>query len=208
MIKVAIADDHKIVLEGLTSLIESEANIEVVGKALNGQKLLEVLKTITVDVVVVDIEMPIMNGIEATRSILKEYPTVKVLVLTMYNTIGFIRKIAETGAHGYILKNKGKEELVEAIETVYEGKKYYGEEVTKTLLNSFRQKDMAGEIHLTRREKEVLKLIAAGHTTKEISQKLNIAPTTVETHRRNLIEKTGVANTKALVNFAVKHGYE
>lgn len=208
MIKVLIVDDHKIVLEGLSSLIAPKKNMMVVGEVLNGKEALEVLEKSKVDVAIVDIEMPEMNGVELTKVILKLYPDVKVLILTMYNTINFIRKIAEIGAHGYILKNKGKEELIDAILAVNEGKQYYGEEVTKTLVSSFKQKDMAGEVRLTKREKDVLKLIARGYTSRKISAELSIAQTTVETHRRNLIEKTGVLNTKSLVSFAVKHGYE
>ena len=165
MIKVLIVDDHKIVLEGLSSLIAPRENVMVVGEALNGKEALEVLGKSKVDVAIVDIEMPEMNGVELTKTILKLYPDVKILILTMYNTINFIRKIAEIGAHGYILKNKGKEELIDAILAVNEGKQYYGEEVTKTLVSSFKQKDMAGEVRLTKREKDVIKLIARGFCT-------------------------------------------
>ncbi len=207
MINVVIADDHKIVLEGLSSLIALRDDITVVGEVLNGKSAINLLKTTQVDVVVLDIEMPVMNGVEAARIIRNDYPETKVLILTMYNDIGFIRKIAETGAQGYILKNRGKEELIEAILTVYDGGQYFGEEVTKTMFFGMRKENMAGEIRLTKREKEILKLIADGNTTPKISQHLNIAPTTVETHRRNLIEKTGVPNTKGLVRFAIENGY-
>ncbi|WP_456438569.1 response regulator [Psychroserpens sp.] len=207
MINIVIADDHKIVLEGLSSLIALNNDMSVVGEAINGKEVLTILKAIKVDIVVLDIEMPEMNGVEAAKIIRKDYPEVKVLILTMYNEIGFIRKIAETGAHGYILKNRGKEELIEAILTVFEGGQYFGKEVTKTMFSGMKKEGMAGEIHLTKREKEILKLIADGYTTPKISQQLSIAPTTVETHRRNLIEKTGVPNTKGLVRFAIENGY-
>ena len=207
MIKTVLADDHKIVLEGLAFMIENQNNIEVVGKALNGKEVLDVLSKNVVDVVVLDIEMPEMDGVETTRFIRQQYPDVKIVILTMYNTIGFIRKIAEAGAHGYILKNKGGEELVSAILAVYHGEEYFGEEVSKTLFSSMKQKNMAGEVRLTRREKDVLKLIADGLTSAQISEELSIAKTTVETHRRNLIDKTGVPNTKGLVRFAIEQGY-
>jgi len=206
-IKVIIADDHKIVLEGLLSLIEPHKEISVIGKASQGLEVLSILKEKEVDVVVLDIEMPVMDGIETTKIIRKEYPDIKILILTMYNTIGFIRKIAETGAHGYILKNKGKEELIAAIYKVYEGGEYFGEDVTKTLIASMKTQNMAGEIRLTKREIEVLKLIVDGKKTKEISEILIIAETTVNTHRQNLLSKVGVSNTAGLVRFAIEKGY-
>jgi two-component system nitrate/nitrite response regulator NarL len=207
MIRVVIADDHKIVLEGLVSLIEANKNITIVGKATQGDEVLDILENKEVDVVVLDIEMPELDGIEATKIICEQYPKVKILILTMYNTIGFIRKIAETGAHGYILKNKGKEELIAAIHKVHAGGQYFGEDVTKILIASFKNAKMAGEIKLTKREVEVLKLIADEYTTPMISSKLHIASTTVETHRRNLIEKIGVSSTNGLVRYAVENGY-
>ena len=207
MIKVIIADDHKIVLEGLSSLIEPEKEITTIGKALNGIEVMDILKENEADVVILDIEMPKMDGIETAKLIREQFPDVKILILTMYNEIGFIRKIAEAGAHGYILKNKGMEELITAIHAVFQDEEYFSEEVTKTMISSMRKKDMAGEVRLTKREKEVLPLIADGKTTKQISELLHIADTTVETHRRNLIEKTGVANSKALIRFAFENGY-
>lgn len=208
MIQIVIADDHKIMLEGLVSLTKEDKTIKIVDEVLNGQQVLEVLqKEKKVDVVILDIEMPEMDGIEATKLIRQKYPAVKVLILTMYNEIGFIRKIIEAGAHGYILKNKGKEELVYAIHKVYEGNEHFGEEVSKTLINSMKTKGIAGEVKLTKREIDVLKLIADEYTTPMISKELHIAPTTVETHRRNLIVKTGVSSTIGLVRFAVEKGY-
>jgi len=207
MIKIIIADDHKIVLDGLTSIINTNDEIEIVGKALNGIQVIELLKTNSVDAVVLDIEMPEMDGVETAKIIKENYPQIKILILTMYNEIGFIRKILEAGAHGYILKNKGKEELVTALKSICNGMDYFGEEVSKTLFSSMRNKNVNGEIKLTKKETEVLKLIANGDTTPIISQKLFIANTTVETHRRNLIEKTGVKGTKGLIKFAIENGY-
>ena len=207
MIKVIIADDHKIVLEGLVSLISPNNDIVIIGEANNGNEVLQILEKKETDVVVLDIDMPEMDGIEATKIIRKRYPKVKILILTMHSTIGFVRKIVETGANGYILKNKGKEELVSAIKALHAGGEYFGQDITKILISSLKQSNMAGEIKLTRREIEVLKLIADEFTTPMISEKLHIAPTTVETHRRNLIEKTGVATTNGLVRFAVENGY-
>lgn len=207
MIKIIIADDHQIVLDGLVSIIHNDNEVEIIAMALNGTQVIELLQKNEVDIVVLDIEMPLMDGVETTRIIRKDYPNVKILILTMYNEIGFIRRIVEVGAHGYILKNKGKEELVSAIKTIYNGEEYFGEAVTKTMVSSMRVKDISGEIRLTKKEIEVLRLIACGDTTPIISEKLFIAHSTVETHRRNLIEKTGAKNSKGLVKFAVEKGY-
>ncbi|MEM9687140.1 MAG: response regulator transcription factor [Bacteroidota bacterium] len=207
MIKIIIADDHEIVLEGLASLVQPKDGIKMVGLAKNGKEVLAILHEKEVDLVVLDIEMPEMDGIETTKVIREQFPHIKILILTMYNEIGFIRKIMETGAQGYILKNKGKEELVYAIQAIYDGEEYYGKEVSKTVISSMKNTNSVGEVKLTRREIEVLKRIAQGDTTPIISERLHIAHATVETHRRNLIEKTGVRNTKMLVKFAVEHGY-
>ena len=207
MIKIIIADDHEIVLEGVISLISPEDNITVVGKAFNGNQVIPLLENKLVDVAVLDINMPGLDGVELTRLIKDKYPKVKILILSMYNEIGFIRNTIEAGADGYILKNKGKEELVKAIQEVYMGNDYFGDAVQKTLIASHRSKNVYGEIRLTKREKEILKLISNGDTTPKISNKLNIAHSTVETHRRNLIEKTGVGSTKGLVKYAIENGY-
>ncbi len=207
MIKIVIADDHKIVLEGIISLIKSEDEIEVVGEAKNGREVLHILDEKEVDIVVLDIEMPEMNGIETTKMIRKIFPHVKILILTMHDRSSFVRKIIESGAQGYILKNKGKEELVSAIRTIYEGEDYYGREVTKILISGMRTPKVFGEIKLTNREIEVLKYIVNGYSTPVIAKKLDISPHTVETYRRNLIEKTGSRNAVELAKFAVENGY-
>lgn len=208
MINILLADDHYIVVEGLRSLLESETEINIVGEAKNGKEVIPILEKNKINVAVIDINMPLMNGVELTKYIQKQFPDVKILVLTMHNEIGFIRRIIEAGAHGYILKNKGKEELVKAIKSLNNGNDYLGDEVTKTLFSSIRNNDIYGEIKLTKREKEVLQLIANSFTTPKISEKLCIAACTVETHRRNLIEKTGVKNSKGLVKFAVENGFD
>ncbi len=207
MIKIIIADDHDIVIEGLTSLLMPNDDIEICGLAHNGYDVLGLLDNQEIDIVVSDINMPKMDGVELTREIKNKFPHVKVLILTMYNDIKFIKRIMEIGAEGYVLKNKGKEELTRAIKTLYDGEQYFGEEVTKTVFSSMTSKYVAGEIKLTKREIDVLKLIADGYTTPKISNELKIAHSTVETHRRNLIEKTGVRNSKGLVKYAFENGY-
>ena len=210
MIQVVIADDHQIVLDGLKSLLRYEKDIKVIGEALNGIKLLELLKTQQADIAVIDIDMPLMNGIETTKEIRARYPAIKILILSMYNDNNYISRLIESGASGYILKNKGKEELVSAIRKIAEGGQYLGDAVIKTLMDEMQKPKKNiddNKVPLTKREKEVLILIANGKTTPIIADKLCIANSTVETHRRNLIDKLGVANSKELIKFAFENGY-
>ncbi len=208
-IKVIIADDHQIVIDGLKSLLIQEQNIEVIGEAENGKEVLKLLEENDVDIVILDIEMPILSGVATTKIIKEKYRNIKVLILSMYNTEKFVHNVIEIGADGYILKNKGKEELVTAIKYIMEGEEYFGREVEKTFRESQRKKTKESlRVRLTKREIEVLKLIAAGNTTPRISDSLCIAHSTVETHRRNLIEKTGVnGGSKGLVKYAIEEGY-
>ena len=153
--------------------------------------------------VVLDIRMPELNGIETTKIIKKEYPNTKVLILTMYNQKDFIMQLMRVGASGYILKNKSSEELLMAIHNIHKGHSHYGLEILNTATSI---SNTTEEVNLTKREEEVLILIAEGQTTKEISAKLNIAEPTVNTHRRNLLQKLEVPNDKYLVRYAIKHG--
>ena len=207
-IKVIIADDHKIVVDGLKSLLVSEKNIEVVGEAFDGKQALHMIENNEVDIAILDIEMPVISGIALTKIIKKAHKNVKVLILSMYNTEKFVHNVIEIGADGYILKNKGKEELILAIKCIMEGDDYFGREVDRTFRQSQKKKnDETKNAKLTKREIEVLKLIALGDTTPIISKKLHIAHSTVETHRRHLIEKTGVRGSKGLVKYAFENNY-
>ena len=205
MIKVLIADDHRLFIDGLKAMLEGTAEIKVVGEAMNGQEVLTFCAQQAVDIVIMDISMPVMDGIEATKQLVKYQPRIKILCLSMHNDRNFISDMLKTGAHGYILKNTGKEELIEALQSLYAGETYLGEEVRKTLLNSFMKQD---KLHpnekLSDREKEVLECIAAGLTTQEIADQLFISKNTVETHRKNLLYKLQAKNTAELVNNAYK----
>ena len=209
MINVLLADDHQIVLDGLSSLLDGEIDIHKVDEVTDGELVLKVLKVKPVDVVVLDIEMPNLDGLETTKVIKSKYPKIKILILTMYNEEGFIKQLVQANVDGYVLKERGKEELVQAIKQVANGKQYFGEAVTKTLLEGIKKLKTGEpeEVRLTRREKEVLQLIAEGLSTPQIAERLIIAHSTVETHRRNLIDKAGVPNSKALIRFAHKKGF-
>lgn len=207
MTRVVIADDHQMFVDGLKSLLEEERELSVVGEARNGYEVLEICDRQPVDIVIMDINMPLMDGIQASRELSKKHPAVKVLGLSMYNDRDYISDILKAGAQGYILKNTGKENLLKAISTLQAGSNFLSEEVSKTLLSTFirnaPQADASAE-KLSDREKEVLECIATGLTTHEIGDKLFISKNTVETHRKNLLYKLKARNTAELINNAYK----
>src|SRR5690554_4033895 len=203
MIKVLIADDHRLFIDGLKAMLEGTAEIKVVGEAMNGQEVLAFCAQQAVDIVIMDISMPVMDGIDATKQLVKGYPQIKVLCLSMHNDRNYISDMLKTGAHGYILKNTGKSDLIDALNTLQSGETYLGEEVRKTLLNSF-MKNPGPTEKLSNREIEVLECIATGQTTQEIADHLFISKNTVETHRKNLLFKLHAKNTAELVNNAYK----
>ena len=209
MIRVLIADDHQVLLDGLNTLLDSVEDLIVVGTAQNGQEVIDFVKENEVDVILLDINMPILNGIETCKILSKEYPAVKVLALSMYEKASFIQQMLKNGALGYILKNTGQDELVEAILSVYNDQQYLSKVVSDTLMQSLIGKSAASKQYIpemTRREKEVLFLIAKELTTQEISDELHISLNTVETHRKNLLSKFGVRNSVGLIKLALERG--
>jgi len=208
MIKLLIADDHQVLIQGLKELLNGLEHIQVTNTASNGQEVLDILDNHLVDVILLDINMPVMNGLEACKKIKQNYPDTKVLALTTLDKGSFIQQMLKNGASGYLLKNTSQDELINAIETVYRGETYLNEHTNKILLNSImNQKPNESFIPtLTRREKEVLDLIAKEMTTNEISEALHISLNTVETHRRNLIQKFNVRNSVGLVREAMLKG--
>jgi DNA-binding NarL/FixJ family response regulator len=209
MIKIIIADDHQMFIDGIKSLLVNENDIKVIGEALNGKQVLSLLEKELADIVLLDVNMPEMDGIEATKLIKQKYATVKILMLTMYNNQEFVFGLMNAGASGYILKNTGRKELLEAIQAVNDGKTFYSKEVTETILQNFAKKPGEKKIeaaHLTDREKDVLKLIAQEYNTQEIASQLFISANTVETHRKNLLSKLQAKNIAGLVKFAIQTG--
>jgi DNA-binding NarL/FixJ family response regulator len=206
MTRVLIADDHQMFVDGLKSLLEEEKELCVVGEAKNGLEVLDICDREIVDIVIMDINMPVMDGIQTSRELSKKYPAIKILGLSMYNDRDYISDILKAGALGYVLKNTGKENLLNAISTLQSGSSYLSEEVSKTLLSSFIKNIPAAQVaeKLSDREKEVLECIASGLTTQEIGEKLFISKNTVETHRKNLLYKLKARNTAELVNNAYK----
>lgn len=212
-IRVIITDDHQMFTEGMISLLEAEAWIKVCGTAQNGRALMELLEYEDADLILMDIHMPEMDGIEATQKLLKEKPDIKVLMLTMSGEPKLIEQLIKAGAHGYILKNTGKSELLTAIKTLLDGSTYYSQQVSNIYMESLRKpkakmpdSNTAEVIPLTKREKEVLKLITREHTTAEIAEKLFISQNTVESHRKNLLSKLQIRNSAGLARYAVESG--
>ncbi|GAB5476530.1 MAG: response regulator transcription factor [Maribacter sp.] len=210
MITVFIIDDHKMVIEGLKLLLKDEKDIEVVGHEYSAWAAYEVLPKIQPDVVLLDINMPEINGIDACKHLTALIPNLKIIAITMHKEASLIKMMLANGAKGYVLKNAGKNELVEAIQTVQKGKMFLdeisNEIVINTMSNSKKKNTNAALFpKLSRREKEVLKLILDEHTTQEIADKLFISFGTVETHRRNMLIKTGTRNTAGLVRIALEY---
>ena len=207
-IKVFIADDHQVIIDGISALLDSEEGIKVVGSASDGGEAVDVIRRLLPDVVLLDINMPDVDGIEACKRIVEEFPSVKVIALTMHNEYGRIERMLDNGAHGYLLKNSGADEIVLCINQVFKGRSYYSGEVTNTLLEGMRSKgSLAGRstaIKLTSREKEVLALIVEGLTSTEIAHRLHIGTSTAETHRKNLLRKLDVNNSAGLVRVALE----
>ncbi|MFN8397793.1 MAG: response regulator transcription factor [Bacteroidia bacterium] len=209
MIRLMIADDHRIFLDGIRSLLQNEPGIEVVGDALNGKQLLGQIPHLRPDVILLDINMPEMDGLQAAQVIRTEHPGIRLIMLTMHERIDFITKLIEVGVSGYLLKNSSRQDLIEAIQAVHRGETYYSRQVTNAVMDSLRKKDHPSpedQIELTPRETEVLKLLAAEFTTTEIAEKLFISHHTVESHRKNLLSKLGKKNTAGLVAWAVGRG--
>ncbi|KQC30883.1 response regulator transcription factor [Flagellimonas eckloniae] len=210
MIRVCIVDDHKMVIEGFQLLLKDEDGIAVVGHALNAEVALETMQEIAPDVILLDINMPGMNGIDACKSLVKLIPNIKIIAITMHKESSLIKMMLGNGAKGYVLKNAGKDELVEAIRTVYKGKMYLDDVSNEVIINTLSDKKKGNASNglfpkLSRREKEVLNLILNEHTTQEIADKLFISFGTVETHRRNMLIKTGTRNTAGLVRVALEY---
>lgn len=207
MIRVAILDDHNMVLKGIETMLEDSDIISIVATYSLGKQLLNDIENKMPNVLLLDINLPDSNGLDLCRELSKQYPELAILALSNYSETGFIKSMLRNGAKGYLLKNTGKQELITAIKTVHEGNKYLPRGVQDILLNDSIGGAQTSFIpKLTRREKEVLNLIAEEHTNQEISEILFISSKTVESHRNNLIQKLGVRNTAGLIRVALEKG--
>ncbi|MBU2554743.1 MAG: response regulator transcription factor [Bacteroidales bacterium] len=207
-VNTLIADDHKIIRDGIMSLLRDEKTLKIVAQAGNGAEVLEILKIKAIDLIIMDISMPILDGIETTKKVKKLYPETKVLILSMYDEENYVSEVFKSGASGFILKNTGKAELTTAIASICANKPYFSSEITQTYLNSlskpeFKEPDLKS--NLSEREIEVLRLIVGEYSNQEIAEILFISVRTVDAHRRNLINKTESKTTAGLVKFAILH---
>ncbi len=215
-IRVYIADDHQLFIAGVKALLQDSVEVELIGEAENGKALLDMMENNQADVILMDINMPVMSGVDTTKKVKSLYPESKVLALTMFDDTLHINEMINSGASGYLLKNAGKEELITAIKKVYNGEKYVSNEVSVKLIermfNKEREKSTASanpnvrKSELTKREIEIIKLIAQELTNVEIAAKLNNSPMTIITHRKNLLRKLGVKNTAGLIKYAMQNG--
>lgn len=204
-IKILLVDDHQIIIDGLKSLLKNSDEIVVSAKANNGKEALKILGLIDIDVVLMDIDMPVMNGIDSLKEIRKQGFSAKVIILSMHNEAGMIKSLINLGANGYLLKSSPQDELINAIKKVADGNSYFSSDVTLSLLNKSPQGNQPIEL-LTDRETEIIRLIAEGFSNKEIGDKLFISHRTVDTHRTNIMKKLNVSNIAGLISYAIKNG--
>jgi DNA-binding NarL/FixJ family response regulator len=208
-IRVLLADDHQVVRQGLRALLNSQSDIEVTGEAADGLELLNLVWKLQPNVVISDIAMPNMNGIEAIGQIHKRFPNVRVIILSMHSASAYVIRALRGGALGYLLKDDDIEDVIAAIHSVFLGNRFLSSQVSELVIDSF----LAGteipskmEERLTRREREVLQLIGEGNINTQIAEKLNISPRTVEKHRANLMSKLGLATQADVIRFAIQNG--
>jgi DNA-binding NarL/FixJ family response regulator len=213
MIHVFLVDDHTVLRSGLRSLLADQSDLSIVGEASNGIELLAQLPDTPTDVVLLDVNMPGMDGLETSRQLQEHYPNVQILVLSMLDSIEHVIRMLDAGAAGYLLKNAGLDEIVHGIRTVAAGRPFLCSELGLVALNKLRviesettYSEAKATAGLSKRETEVLQLIAEGLTNSEIADKLFTSKRTIETHRQNIIAKTQMKNTASLIRFAVSEG--
>jgi two-component system, NarL family, response regulator NreC len=210
-IRVLVADDHAIIREGLQLMLGSQPDMEVVGVAINGREAIRLVDQYQPDVAVIDISMPELNGIEAIQQILPRHPEMSVIVLSIHETKPYVYRTLRAGAKGYLIKETAGLEVVEAVRSVYRGKRYFSRRISDLLTGvSLQQLDTSVEVSpleaLSPREREILQLVAEGKTSQEIAVRLSISSKTVDTYRSRLMHKIGVDDVAGLVKFAIQNG--
>jgi len=209
-LRILLADDHKIVRDGLRNLLERDPEIVVVGEAEDGREALQLARKLAPDVVVMDIAMPDLNGIEATRQILAEIPKIKIVALSMHSDKRYVSEMLKAGAAGYLLKDCAFEELITAIKTIARGKIYLSPGIAGVVLEEFIRTGAGADASafslLSDREREVLQLMAEGRTTKEVAAQLHVSVKTIETHRTHIMAKLDIHSIAALTKYAIREG--
>jgi len=203
-IRVLLVDDHMLVLDGLQARLEMEANIDVIGTAANGLEALEKAQLLKPDLVLMDVSMPILNGLDATKRFRIEQSGIKILMLSMHNDKEYILSLIQSGANGYVLKDVSSEELVQAINIVYQGGTYFSSKASDALFGQL-VVNVSDVETLSPRESAVLAEVASGWSNKEIAQRLSISVRTVETHRQNIKRKLDIHSSAGLVKYAIEH---
>ena len=209
MIRILLIDDHKIVCDGLRLVLEQQPGMEVVGVAHDGRRGVHLARERTPDVVILDVAMPDLNGIEAARQLLEQQPQLRIVALSMHSDRRYVTGMLEAGARGYLLKDCAAEELADAIRTVVGGRVYLSPSVSGQVVEALRQRhpeEVGPAAKLTPREREVLQLLAEGHTARVIAQRLHLSVKTVETHRRQLMEKLDLHTVADLTRYAIREG--
>ncbi len=209
-IKIVLVDDHQMFRDGVKSVLSDEDNIEVIGEIGNGNDLYEVLKSIKPDVIITDISMPEISGIDIAKYVSENYPEIKILILSMHSSEEFITKALSAGANGYLPKDTSMNELLKAINTIYTGDNYFNKEISDTILKSIINKSKSAKENaknetLTKREKEIVNLVVDGLANKEIADKLFISVRTVDSHKNNIMQKLNLKSSVELVKYAIKN---
>lgn len=210
MIKILIADDHQLLIDGIKATLGDIEDFAIAGEAYNGYQVLEKLDSgLELDVILMDINMPKLDGLECTKMVSKKYPAIKIIALSQYDEKRFVKRMVKNGASGYLLKDAGKDQLENAIRKVYSGEKYFCERLSVRMIEQELKEENTSSLFpkLTGRELEVLNLICKEFSSQEISKKLFISFHTVESHRANLMYKAGVKNTAGLVRWAVENDF-
>lgn len=208
-IRIIIADDHQLFREGLANLLADSNDIEILAQAENGREAVVKARELNPDVVIMDIGMPVLDGVEATRKLIQELPGSKVIALSMHADKQYIKGMFEAGASGYLFKNCAYNELISAIRTVKEGKKYLSDKITEIMIQDYLGREEVipvDDSELTEREAEILKLIAEGVSTNDISERLFVSVKTIGTHKQHILEKLNLKTTTDLVKYAIKKG--
>jgi DNA-binding NarL/FixJ family response regulator len=206
-ITVFLADDHPVMREGLARLLETNADIKVIGSAEDGRQTVRQVLELHPSVVIMDISMPDMNGIEAARQISERMPAVRIMILTMHSTSEHVFNALEAGVHGYILKESAAQDIIHAIRAVYAGKRFLSPSVAEIVAEQLGKRPDASPLEsLSRREREILQLVAEGHSSAKIGLALNISSKTVDTYRSRLMQKLQLKDVTGIVKFAIQHG--
>jgi|3_EtaG_2_1085321.scaffolds.fasta_scaffold33810_2 DNA-binding NarL/FixJ family response regulator len=207
-IKLLIADDHEILASGMSSILSNHEDLSILGTVSNGQEVINFLGKNEVDVVIMDLNMPVLNGIEATEIIKKKFPNTKILILSMFDREGYIQNALDVGVDGYVLKNVSEDEIISAVKRIMEGKTYFSQDVMAKMAMKMRvYGESEGGVKLTDTERKILQHLSEGDTSGEISDKLDLAPNTIASYRKLLLQKFEAKNVSHMVKMAFEKGY-